>query len=242
MGEGEMMQGRIEELERRVKWLEWRLAQDGELNHWQDSEKEKKKFAENPILTRGRYFQKSADILKRLHVDMDRYQGKLVIDIGCGPTARCASLRGVRLVGIDPLAQKYKSIPWAVLDVYADLYPYPGETYFDHLCDRAGAVFCINCLDHCADPAMVILNASKYLKAGGDFILSVDCGSEGDEMHPAAKEMTEENIERMIDARGLSIIDHWAGECMEDEKGSARYNWGGGVGMHWFCRKQGASE
>jgi 2-polyprenyl-3-methyl-5-hydroxy-6-metoxy-1,4-benzoquinol methylase len=100
------------------------------------------------------------------------YQGKKVIDIGCGPrgSLEWATMAAER-VGLDPLASKYlglraKRHEMKYVNASAESIPFP-EGYFD-------IVTCLNALDHVDDLQQSIAEIKRITRAGGFFLLSVE--------------------------------------------------------------------
>lgn len=100
------------------------------------------------------------------------YQGKRVIDIGCGPRgslewAHMASER----IGLDPLAEEYLKIgarahKMQYIAAGSEAIPLP-DRYFD-------IVTCLNALDHVDDLDATIREIKRITKSGGHFLLSTE--------------------------------------------------------------------
>lgn len=100
------------------------------------------------------------------------YQGKKVIDIGCGPrgSLEWATMAAER-VGLDPLASKYlglrtKRHGMTYVNAAAESIPFP-DGYFD-------IVTCLNALDHVDDVWKTIAEIKRITRTGGFFLLSVE--------------------------------------------------------------------
>ncbi|HLI35594.1 MAG TPA: class I SAM-dependent methyltransferase [Terriglobia bacterium] len=107
------------------------------------------------------------DDIRRL-VPMD--QNSTILDVGCGLSTVLHYLPGHRY-GIDPLAERYKTIYRYPDDIdirraYGESIPF-SDAFFD-------VAFCSNCIDHTANPRLVVQEVRRVLKPGGHFILTCE--------------------------------------------------------------------
>lgn len=104
----------------------------------------------------------------------------LVVEVGSGPSGIGYAIRGknTRVVCLDPLLNKYRKIPFYrdnVFDKVINKFMCTciGET-IALKSSVADVVFCINVLDHCKNPEIVLDEIERVLKKGGVLILDVD--------------------------------------------------------------------
>lgn len=105
-------------------------------------------------------------------LDLSDYNGKRVLDIGCGPrgSLEWANMAAER-VGLDPLADQYLSIGASAHQMRyvaapSEAIPFP-DAWFD-------VVSSFNSLDHVADLDRTIREILRVLKPGGIFLLLTD--------------------------------------------------------------------
>lgn len=108
----------------------------------------------------------------RLWLDRASYQGKRVLDIGCGPrgSLEWADMAAER-VGLDPLVPRYQHLgidrhQTRYVAAAAEAIPYPSG-YFD-------IVTSINSLDHVDDVDLVMKEMKRVLAPGGTLALIVE--------------------------------------------------------------------
>jgi len=141
------------------------------------------------------------EIRKRVEIDDKLF----ILDVGCGISTVLHYLPGHRY-GIDPLANKYKTIYNYPNDI--DIRAANGEcipfasSFFD-------VVISSNCIDHVNDPKKTIAEIRRVLKSGGHFILTcevfeTDIG-ERNEAHPHS--MTLDKLNRLI--KEFQIVAYW---------------------------------
>ena len=184
----------------------------------------------------------SALIWGRLGYFPTSLDGKTIIDIGCGPTARCSCFSGATLIGIDPLIEGYWDLPGGRLRSYDCCVAKPAEENISAYNNSADMVVCMNCLDHCQDAEAVIGNMLAYLKPDGVCVLSVDVLDSGaeDPLHPLRIPWRE--VEMVITGAGGGITWYERGESYPyDKDGEIAWQdgWAGGktVAHHWKFRK-----
>lgn len=115
-------------------------------------------------------------------VDLSLYEGKRVLDIGCGPRGSLEWADGAeQRVGLDPLVNGYKQFgidrhKMEYVNALAEKIPF-ADGHFD-------IVTSINSLDHVDDPSAAMAEIARVLKQGGDFLLEVEIGHEPTPMEP----------------------------------------------------------
>ncbi len=141
-----------------VRWKEL-----NELKYW-----EERKKAEGQLS--NRHFEHF--YTKHFGLDASYYNGKVVLDIGCGPrgSLEWASMAS-RRIGLDPLAQEYLRLGAAQhqMEYVAD--PSEQIPLQDAECD---AVFSFNSLDHVKDVDRTIEEIKRVVRPGGLFLLLVE--------------------------------------------------------------------
>lgn len=106
---------------------------------------------------------------KVLGVDPSFYDGKVVLDVGCGPSGSLEwAKQAARRVGIDPLADDYAKLRVVQHEMEyssapAEAMPFPDATF--------DIVTSINSLDHVDDVNAVAREITRVLKPGGTFLL-----------------------------------------------------------------------
>ncbi len=183
-----------------------------------------------------------------LGISREDVEGKNVLDVGCGPTGRLRRLESWKGDGqiwaIDPLAENYRSIRWANLDVYDFLRSVPAEELQTALVRYFHVVISINALDHGYDLLASMRNIRSYLRPGGVAFISFDCTDDPtpDPTHPLR--ISKEAAEATFIAAGFEIERSFNDPCYptfgdppDDLKVVAlRQNWGHGVHWHWRLR------
>lgn len=207
----------------RQRWLN--EAQPWEQNFW----------CEYQPMDTGALISQSQAIWERFGFSQDEFAGKEVLDIGCGPTARVAWLKGV-FIGMDPLAVFYEQSPAARMERYALLYNWEAERRLPGWVGRFDAVLSLNALDHGYDFPLCLSNIHEYLKPGGFAFLSLDVDKR--DLYDAGHllRLNHDTVTRLLLETGFDItrIDH--GGCLHDD-GEWKDSWGGGVAYHWWLLK-----
>lgn len=129
----------------------------------------------------------SARHFKELGLSLEQFQGKDVIEVGCGATGVVFYLpEARRRVGIDPAAPAI--IKWTGGRASVDLVLAWGEAlpFADGTFDVA---FCINCLDHTEAPEAVVREIARVLRPGGTFVFHFDIDSPLRKLHKALRPM-----------------------------------------------------
>lgn len=211
---------------------DWTRSQTMELDHWTRC------MTEPPDL-RGAVLA-SAHIWNRFGVQPHHWVGKTIVDVGCGPTARCACFGGANVIAIDPLADEYQRLPGAIMEWYSKTYAKKAEEIVRELVGQADVVVSINCLDHCEHPTKVLRNMFRYCKQDGIGFVSVDCSDTTEEMHPSR--MSAIKLAGAIRCSGWIIERSMVGQCYPrcHEDGSETWDDGWSpnvVAVHWWLRR-----
>ena len=167
-----------------------------------------RRFKEHPEVL-GDYWRAYRDLDKILKfVD----GGSRILDVGCGISTVLGLLPG-RRVGVDPLAERYKSIysyPEGIEIIAApgERLPFP-DASFD-------AVFCTNALDHMLSPAQALGEMRRVLVEGGRLVLTIEIfevARERDPAHPHA--LSSGAVRDLVEGSGFSIesttVSPWIG-------------------------------
>lgn len=113
--------------------------------------------------------------LRSLDLSLSWFAEQHVLDVGCGPTGAVYFVNAARRVGLDPLADLYEEwnghwgSPIELISAHAETMPLDDRSF--------DTVFCVNCLDHTRNPAVVISEIARVLKPGGTLVLHVDLDS-----------------------------------------------------------------
>ncbi len=212
----------------------WERAQQLELGYWREN-------LQKPCNREGA-LAASKMLCRQFQLDELASGANRILDIGAGPTGRLCSLaNGKReIVAIDPLGTEYQRLPGALCDVYSSWITKPAEADMPELYDWSDMTCCINCLDHCNDPAAVVGNMLKYTRHDGYGFLSTDVSEQSEAMH--CRRMKPEIIDAMIEQAGWIIERRMAGRAwpMPGQGWSGGYQpgWSPGViAHHWWLRR-----
>jgi SAM-dependent methyltransferase len=181
-------------------------------------------------------------IWRRFGVAPMDWSGKVVVDIGCGPTGRLSSAVNATKIAIDPLWDDYQAMQGANCADYTHGYSLPAEQFVPELEQIADVVVCLNALDHCDDPLVVIENMWRYCKPNGVGFLSTDCDYvEDDLFHPSR--MDAASIERVASRAGWTLGRRMKGKCWPViEDGVIKEWWDswapGIIAYHWWMWKE----
>jgi SAM-dependent methyltransferase len=153
------------------------------------------------------------------------FDGKTIMDIGCGPTVLTGWFAGAEIVAVDPLAEVYRTLSGNRIALAANVYTQPAEVLIPAMIGRADAVFSVNALDHAYDFGACLWNIAAYLKPSGLAFIDVDIHpSWGDSKHPLR--MSRREVELSFNQNGL---------CIEWHKAATAH--GDGDGHVWLLRK-----
>lgn len=155
---------------------QWKKAQAAELQfHIKDTWRPSPKFMED-----------TQKLFEYFAYSPERWYGQPILDLGAGSMLRSRYFEGAIIHALEPLGGLFlERIPSCDLGKADDLNFARAEQFVDKWEGKMDFVMCINVLDHCHDPEMVLQNAHRYLRPGDSrFLLSVDTGTIPDEMHP----------------------------------------------------------
>jgi SAM-dependent methyltransferase len=132
-------------------------------------------------------------------LDESFYDGKRLLDIGCGPRGSLTWAGGaLERVGLDPLVLKYRELQqgdhgMTYVEAGAESIPYP-DGHFD-------VVSTINSLDHVEDVDRAIGEITRVTRTGGTLLLLVDVGHEPTPTEP--HELDWDLVDRFAGAWGV---------------------------------------
>lgn len=150
------------------------------------------------------FYDDSLELFMKFGIGVKSFEGKTIIDAGCGSKFRTRVFSNVDIIGIDPLADGFSNfIPWSDLYTAKELYSVELETHVKDLDESADAVICINVIDHGYQSSEQILNMYRYLKPGARLYLAVDLEREvPDTKHNS---MSGETVKNYILKAGFTI-------------------------------------
>jgi SAM-dependent methyltransferase len=125
----------------------------------------------------------------RSHFKFDflNYDGKTIVDIGCGPRSMLDWWTAEAKYGIDPLSGEYKTINSNrrnSFDILDKVFDQPAEVLVEELVGVADFVWTHNALDHCYCWETVLDNVNQYLKSGGTVYIGTDTDKDPNPNHP----------------------------------------------------------
>lgn len=127
-------------------------------------------FLTNAVLTLHRMVPHYPRILG---IDADRFVGRRVLEVGCGPLAPIVQFGGCERHGLDPLVDSSLRSGWPLYDYPVTFVAARGEEmpYADGYFD---AVISVNALDHVDDFDRVASEIQRVLGPGGELFLEID--------------------------------------------------------------------
>ena len=188
----------------------WKLAQKLEYIWWQQYLKNKDTAVY--LEKKRKYWQGLLSAISG-HLPLDKDQ--LVLDAGCGPAGIFMSLEGCRVEAIDPLLDRYSSLP----HYQPEIYPW---TRFRKLpiedlseTEKYDVIFCMNAINHVRDIELCYDKLVAALKPNGYLVISTDAHRfgllkkifqllPGDMLHPVQLDIRE--YEAFLTNRKLTII------------------------------------
>lgn len=147
--------------------LRWKIAQWAEIRWWERYLS--KKVPED-------YQEQKATYWRRVMNELDIVvpTGSTVLDAGCGPAGIFMVLDGAAVTAVDPLLERYQTLPHFQPARYAGvafrqmaLENLSEDAVYDH-------VFCLNVINHVADMQVALQRLRQALKPDGTCWLSVD--------------------------------------------------------------------
>jgi len=108
-----------------------------------------------------------------LHIDINHFNNKRILDVGCGPLGAINEFKNCEKFGIDPLIHDYNIIGYPLwkhdityLNCYSEKMPFT-TGFFD-------AVIAVNSLDHVDDFFKTAKEIIRITKSGGEIIFQVE--------------------------------------------------------------------
>ena len=133
----------------------------------------------------------------------DQFAGQVIVDVGAGSRLRTRFFEGARIMVVEPLADRFRTLDFCDLHTAEACYSVPGETLVPELVNQADVVLSINALDHGYDFDKSVQNIAAYLKPGAPAFLSFDLHEKADEMHPLL--LTEASCRATFESAGLTV-------------------------------------
>ena len=136
----------------------------GEARYW-------KKLVDDPT---GRNTHFEFFFTEYFGLDRDFYEGKAILDIGCGPRGSLEWATGAReRIGADPLADEYLALgadkqSMRYVQTEVENLPFPDD-HFD-------VVSSFNSLDHVENVETAVSEIGRVIRQGGTFLLLVEVG------------------------------------------------------------------
>jgi len=179
------------------KKLKWRLAQELEYKWWKQylHKKEPAQYLEQ----KKNYWLK---VLASLQESILEEKGQSILDAGCGPAGIFMVLENHRVVALDPLLERYKTLPHFDTTHYpwTRFVPSPLELLTDK--NQYDVIFCMNAINHVNEIEQCCSRLADALQPGGHLVLSTDAHRfsllkkifqwlPGDMLHPVQLDINE---------------------------------------------------
>jgi 2-polyprenyl-3-methyl-5-hydroxy-6-metoxy-1,4-benzoquinol methylase len=175
----------------------WKLAQKLEYKWWQRYLK--KTGTEEYHQWKIKYWK---DLLAVLSVYVPVTENSSIMDAGCGPAGIFMALEGNKVDAIDPLLDKYKSLPHFQPEKFAwtTFRNMPIELLDET--EKYDMIFCMNAINHVNDIGLCCDNLLHSLKPNGYLVISTDAHKHsvlkklfqllpGDMLHPVQLDIAE---------------------------------------------------
>jgi SAM-dependent methyltransferase len=104
----------------------------------------------------------TGDLYADIAATLERFEARLILDVGCGEGVLSAAVRGAVVVGLDRSATMLRAHPGPKIRADAASLPFADDVF--------DAVVAVNVLYHLADPLVAIAEAHRVLRPGGVFI------------------------------------------------------------------------
>ena len=194
-----------------ITW-KWKLAQTLEYKWWQNYLK--KKDTTEYLQWKIHYWQ---DVLLQIDKYLDLSINSYILDAGCGPAGIFMALKGNHVDAIDPLLDKYKSLPHFQPEKFAwtQFKNIPIESLNET--EKYDVIFCMNAINHVNNIEICYDNLVKALKPNGYLVISTDAHKHtflknifqlipGDMLHPVQLNINEYNA--FLTNRNLEIVQN----------------------------------
>ncbi len=193
--------------------LKWKLAQALEYRWWQRYLK--KKDTSEYLTWKKQYWVTLLQSFLSDTTALKTINDKTVLDAGCGPAGIFLSLQGNTVDAMDPLLDKYKSLPHFIPEQYPWVSFINSTIEALHEAAKYDLIFCMNAINHVSDIELCYDNLFKALKPGGYLIISTDAHRytflkkifqllPGDVLHPIQLDI--EDYNKHLTQRGFKII------------------------------------
>jgi len=196
-------------LEETTSW-KWKLAQTLEYKWWQNYLQ--KKDATEYLQWKSHYWQ---EVLLTVSKYVAIPSSQTILDAGCGPAGIFIILKGNTVDAIDPLLNKYETLPHYTPEKYpwTQFKSIPIEALNET--EKYDIIYCMNAINHVNDIEKCYDNLVKSLKPNGFLIISTDAHRHnflkkifqlipGDMLHPVQLDIEEYNA--LLQKRNMEII------------------------------------
>ena len=181
----------------KIEKSKWDLAQSGEFDFHKKNEWRKN----NEAFTKSNYTL----FKNKFGFNENEYNGKNILDLGCGSKLRAKFFKNSFIYALEPLADKFiAEIDWCDLRDAHKVYSSPAEKLIPEMVNNMDLVFSINVIDHCYDFNIIVNNLYQYTKKGGLCLLSFDLHDKIDPMHPII--LTDDFATEVFKKSGFKII------------------------------------
>ncbi len=123
-------------------------------------------------------------LCRKLNIEIKgKFEETTIVDVGSGPSGigYCLDGYGLKIICIDPLINKYRQLEYYKNNIFNIVDKMENKVLYQAMGEDlplknkvADIVFCINVLDHCKNPYLVLDEIQRILKPKGLLILDVD--------------------------------------------------------------------